>query len=288
MGILDRFKKPKIEGLLPQGERLIVPEGMWVKCNLCERLIHHQEFAKTLKVCPGCNYHFRLAVRERIEQVLDKATFQEYDAHLRAKDPLGFKDTKPYRQRVRDMQKNTGLAEACMSGEGIIGGHPVLLGFLDFAFLGGSMGSVVGEKLARAADRAKTRKAPLVIFSASGGARMQEGIFSLMQMAKVSIALARLHQAKCLYLSVLTDPTSGGVAASFAMQGDILIAESQSFIGFAGPRVIEQALKSKLPEGFQRAEFLLEKGMLDLVVERKQLKPTLAKILSFYYSRGGQ
>lgn len=287
MGILDRFKKPKIESLPPQDERLIVPEGMWEKCGQCERRIYHQEFIKNLKVCPGCNYHFRLTVKERIEQVLDKATFQEYDAHLKPKDPLGFKDTKPYRQRLREMQKKTGMEDACATGEGFIGGHHVLLGFLDFSFLGGSMGSVVGEKLARVADRAKTRKIPLVIFSASGGARMQEGIFSLMQMAKVSTALSRLHQANVLYVSVMTDPTSGGVAASFAMQGDILVAESQSFIGFAGPRVIEQALKSKLPDGFQKAEFLLQKGMLDMVVERKQLKSTLQKILSFSYNRNG-
>ena len=285
MGILDRFKKPKFESLPPQDERRIVPEGMWVKCEKCERLIYQQEYVKNLKVCPGCNFHFRLSVRERIEQVLDKATFTEYEAHLRPRDPLGFKDSKPYRQRLRDQQKKTGLTEACVIGEGIIGGHQALLAFLDFEFLGGSMGSVVGEKLVRIADRARTRKIPLIIFSASGGARMQEGTLSLMQMAKVSIALSRLHQAKVLFISVLTDPTSGGVAASFSMQGDIIIAEPQCFIGFAGPRVIEQALKSKLPEGFQRAEFLLQKGMLDLIVERKQLKQTLTKLLSFSYGR---
>jgi acetyl-CoA carboxylase carboxyl transferase subunit beta len=235
---------------------------------------------RRLFVCPKCSAHLRLTVEQRILTVVDRGSFVEHDAVLRSTDPLGFTDRRPYTDRIADAQTKTGRAEAVVCGVATITGRPVALGFFDFAFLGGSMGSVVGEKLTRIVEHALVERLPVIFFSASGGARMQEGVLSLMQMAKVNMALERLREAGLPYLSVMTDPTTGGVAASLGMIGDINIAEPQALIGFAGPRVIEQTIRQKLPPGFQRAEFLLDHGMLDLVVERKDLRRVLGQLLS--------
>jgi acetyl-CoA carboxylase carboxyl transferase subunit beta len=230
-------------------------------------------------VCPKCGHHFRLSAEQRINLICDRQSFEELDSSLRSTDPLGFKDTIRYRDRLKRAEKKSGASEAIRTGRATLNGRRLYLGVFDFAFLGGSMGVVVGEKLTRIAEYALQERAPLIIVSASGGARMQEGIYSLMQMAKVTAALTRLGQAGVPYISLLTDPTTGGVAASFAMLGDIIVTEPGALIGFAGPRVIEQTIRSKLPEGFQRSEFLLSHGMVDVVVERGQLRDTLANIL---------
>jgi acetyl-CoA carboxylase carboxyl transferase subunit beta len=263
------------------------PEGMWIKCDACLEIIYKPEVARNLSVCPKCNYHFRIPAVERIRSVADEGTFQEFGEDLESVDMLGFTDTKKYVDRLKDSKKKTGRKEAVITGNAKINGIDVVLAVLDFEFLGGSMGCVVGEKVAAAGEEALARKVPLLIFSASGGARMQEGTLSLMQMGKTSAALARLADARLPFISVLTDPTTGGVAASFAMLGDIIISEPGALIGFAGPRVIEQTIKQKLPEGFQRAEFLLEHGMLDMIVERTRLKPTLTQILRFVAASPG-
>ncbi|HJX14262.1 MAG TPA: acetyl-CoA carboxylase, carboxyltransferase subunit beta [Candidatus Deferrimicrobiaceae bacterium] len=265
-----------------EGEKRVkTPEGMWIKCGACLEIIYKPEVERNLNVCPKCNYHFRIPALERIRSVVDEGTFQEFGEDLESVDMLGFTDTKKYADRLKEAKKKTGRREAVITGTARINGIGFILGVLDFEFLGGSMGCVVGEKIAVAAEQALELRCPLIIFSASGGARMQEGTLSLMQMAKTSAALARLSEAKLPYLSVMTDPTTGGVAASFAMLGDIIISEPGALIGFAGPRVIEQTIKQKLPEGFQRAEFLLEHGMVDMIVERTKLKPTLTQILRF-------
>jgi acetyl-CoA carboxylase carboxyl transferase subunit beta len=255
-----------------------IPEGLWVKCDSCKEIVYKKEIEKNLKVCPKCNYHFRISARERLKLLVDEGSFIEINEALESVDPLHFNDKISYKDRLKDNQKKTNLREAVISGDAIIKGYPVSLVIMDFSFMGGSMGSVVGEKVARAAERALEERHSLVAVSSSGGARMQEGIFSLMQMAKVSSAIGRLKDADLLYISILCDPTFGGVTASFATLGDIIIAEPKSLIGFAGPRVIEQTIKQPLPDDFQRADFLLEHGLIDIIVERKNLRDTIAKL----------
>ena len=266
----------------PKDKRLRIPEGLWVKCNHCREVIYTKEMEKNSKVCPKCDYHFPISVGERIALTLDQDSFKEWDRDLVSVDPLNFKDTARYRDRLRSSREKTGYKEAATVGEGTIQSRPVSFGVFNFNFMGGSMGSVVGEKIVRAMERAAERQQPLVLVISSGGARMQEGILSLMQMAKTSAGIVRLQEARVPLITILTDPTYGGVTASFAMLGDVIIAEPRSLIGFAGPRVIEETIKQQLPPGFQRAEFLLEHGFLDLIVPRKQIKDTLAKLIAFF------
>ena len=270
------FKKKKD---IKTEKKVKIPEGLWIKCDSCKEIIYKKEIEKNLQVCPKCHYHFRISSAERIKLIADEGSFTEMDIELSTTDPIKFKDTIAYRERLEENKKNTNLNEAAVYGEATINQKPVVLAIIDFSFMGGSMGSVVGEKITRATELALKNKAPLITVSSSGGARMQEGMISLMQMAKVSAAIARLKEAGVLYISILADPTFGGVTASFAMLGDIIIAEPKSLIGFAGPRVIEQTIKQQLPENFQRAEFLLEHGMIDMVVERKELKTTIFKLI---------
>jgi acetyl-CoA carboxylase carboxyl transferase subunit beta len=270
-----------------EGEKKIkIPEGMWIKCDACLEIIYKPEVERNLNVCPKCNYHFRIPATERIRSIADEGTFAEFGDDMEPTDVLNFTDTKKYADRLKEARKKTGRKDAVVTGTGKVNGIEVVLAVLDFEFQGGSMGSVVGEKIALAAETALDSRVPLVIFSASGGARMQEGTLSLMQMAKTSAALARLSDARLPYISVLTDPTTGGVAASFAMLGDVIISEPGALVGFAGPRVIEQTINQKLPEGFQRAEFLLEHGMVDMIVERTRLKATLTQILRYLSGSG--
>ena len=270
----------------PEGEgprrKATIPEGQWIKCDSCKEIIYRPEVERIGRVCPKCRYPFRISARERIAAVVDPGSFEERETHLVTVDPLRFKDTKWYQDRIRAAREKTGLAEAVVSGVARIGGVETVLCVFDFGFLGGSMGSVVGEKLTRAIELAIDKRLPVVIVSASGGARMQEGIFSLMQMAKTAAALERLGAEGVPYISVLTDPTTGGVTASFAMLGDVIVAEPRALIGFAGPRVITETIRQPLPDGFQRSEFLLEHGQIDLVVERRELTETLRRILVFF------
>ncbi len=265
----------------PAERRVQIPEGLWVKCEHCKETIYRKEVLNNANVCPKCNYHFRISARERLAQLLDDGRYEEFDADIAPADPLGFVDTKPYAQRLSEYQQRTGLRDAFVSATGSLGGYPVIMGVMEYAFMGGSMGSVVGEKVTRCIERALEERKPLIIVACSGGARMQEGVLSLMQMAKISAALARLDEARVPFISVLTDPTTGGVTASFAMLGDLNIAEPRALIGFAGPRVIEQTIRQQLPEGFQRSEFLVEHGMLDFVVERAQMRERLIQCLDF-------
>ena len=258
-----------------------VPEGLWVKCPECAAIIYKRDLDKSLSVCTKCGHHFRLTARERLLMLFDGEHWAEHDAALRSNDPLSFTDTKPYRNRLEASRKATGMQDALIVGSGRIDGREAVVAAMEYAFIGGSMGVVMGEKIVRGAELALARRLALIIVSCSGGARMMEGALSLMQMAKVSAALARLDRARLPYISVLTDPTTGGVTASFAMLGDLNIAEPKALIGFAGPRVIEQTIRQKLPDGFQRSEFLLERGMLDLVVPRSELKATIARALRF-------
>jgi acetyl-CoA carboxylase carboxyl transferase subunit beta len=269
------FKKTKEIRTDKKGK---IPEGLWVKCDGCKEIVYKKEVEKNLKICPKCNYHFRISARERLKLLVDEGSFVEADETLSSVDPLRFRDSMLYKERLKENQGKSGLKEAVISGDAMIKSHPVTLVVMDFFFMGGSMGSVVGEKVARAAERALAKKQPLVAVSSSGGARMQEGIFSLMQMAKVSAAMGKLRDNGILYVSVLCDPTFGGVTASFASLGDIVMAEPKSLIGFAGPRVIEQTIKQALPDDFQRADFLLEHGIIDMVVDRKRLRDTLARL----------
>lgn len=255
-------------------------EGMWLKCSHCREIIYRKEVERNWKVCPKCDYHFPISVHERLALLVDLGTFREWEAEVAPADPLAFVDTKPYRDRLKAQQDKTGRKDALMVGEGLIEGRRMALGLFDFSFMGGSMGSVVGEKLCRGIERAIEARLPFVLICTSGGARMQEGILSLMQMAKTSAAVARLGEAGLPFVTILADPTFGGVTASVAMLGDVIIAEPKALIGFAGPRVIEQTIKQQLPEGFQRAEFLLDHGMVDMIVERKRLKETLGTLLS--------
>ena len=270
------FKKSKE---VKADKKIKIPEGLWVKCDSCKEIIYKKEIDKNLKICPKCNYHFRISAKERIKLFVDEGSFVEIDSGLASNDPLNFKDKIPYRDRLGENREKSGLEEAAISGEAMVEGFPVIMVIMDFAFMGGSMGSVVGEKVMRAAETALEKKIPLITVASSGGARMQEGIFSLMQMARVSAAIAKLNESGILYISILADPTFGGVTASFAMLGDVIIAEPRSLIGFAGPRVIEQTIKQQLSEDFQRAEFLLEHGLIDIVVDRKALKKTIGQII---------
>jgi acetyl-CoA carboxylase carboxyl transferase subunit beta len=258
-----------------------VPEGLWVKCPGCEQVIYNKDLVTNLNVCPKCAHHFRIGAAERLRLLFDDGVFTEYDKGLVSTDPLKFTDTKPYRTRLESSIEATGQKDAVIAASGRIEGIDTSVAAMEYSFIGGSMGVVVGEKITRAIERAIEHRWPVVIVCSSGGARMMEGALSLMQMAKVSGALARLAQERLAYIAVLTDPTTGGVTASFAMLGDLNIAEPRALIGFAGPRVIEQTIRQKLPEGFQRAEFLLEKGMVDLVVDRREMKSVIAKALRF-------
>jgi acetyl-CoA carboxylase carboxyl transferase subunit beta len=256
-----------------------VPEGLWVKCPSCAKAIYNKDLVENLKVCDKCGHHFRMDSHERLAMLFDGADYTEYDAGLRSTDPLKFTDTKPYRARLESSIKASGLNDAVVVGSGTVGDVPAVIASMEYSFIGGSMGVVVGEKITRGAELALASRAAFIIVSCSGGARMMEGALSLMQMVKISAALGRLDRAGLPYLSILTDPTTGGVTASYAMLGDLNIAEPKALIGFAGPRVIEQTIRQKLPEGFQRSEFLLEKGFLDLVVDRRELKATIVTSL---------
>ena len=265
------------------GQRNVRTDGLWVKCLGCRQPIFKTELAANMNVCPKCQHHFKMSARQRIEMLLEPG-FELVDGGLRSTDPLNFVDVKPYKQRLRKAQEDTGLDDAILNAVGLLGPHPVVVSAMEYSFIGGSMGAVVGETIARAADRALLGRKPLIVVAASGGARMMEGVVSLMQMAKISTVLGQLDDAKVPYICVLTDPTTGGVTASFAMLGDLNIAEPGALIGFAGPRVIEQTIRQKLPEGFQRSEFLLEKGFLDAVVHRRNLREYLIRALYFLHA----
>jgi acetyl-CoA carboxylase carboxyl transferase subunit beta len=278
------FKREKsaIENPTPVDERRVRTEGLWTKCNSCRAIIWKKDLETNWEVCPKCEHHFRLGARRRLDLLLDEEPWIEHDADLLSTDPLHFTDTRPYAQRLQEAEQKLGMKDAIITAEGKLGGRQVNCCSMEFGFIGGSMGAVVGEKVARAIERSLARRQPLIIVSCSAGARMMEGAVSLMQLAKVSSALARLDEARVPFISVLTDPTTGGVTASYAMLGDLNIAEPGAMIGFAGPRVIEQTIRQKLPEGFQRAEFLLEHGFLDAIVPRKELKPYIAQALGFF------
>ena len=273
-------RKPEETAGTPK--KVNIAEGLWIKCDSCKEIMYRAEVERAGRVCPKCRYPFRIGARERIAQLTDPGTFEEHQTGITSADPLKFRDSKRYPDRIKAARQKTALEDAVISGIGRIGGFPTVLCVFEFGFLGGSMGSVVGEKLARAIELAIDKALPVIVVSASGGARMQEGILSLMQMAKTSAALERLASARLPYLSVLTDPTTGGVTASFAMLGDVIMAEPRALIGFAGPRVIAETIRQPLPEGFQRSEFLLEHGQLYLIVERKDLKDTLRRLLAFF------
>ncbi|MGC2153936.1 MAG: acetyl-CoA carboxylase, carboxyltransferase subunit beta [Terriglobales bacterium] len=263
------------------GDKKVRTEGLWVKCDNCRQIIWKKDLEDNLNVCPKCDKHFRIDARTRLAQLLDDNEYEIFDSDLVSTDPLKFVDLKPYSSRLKQAKADTGLKDAVINARGKLNGRAVIVSSMEYAFIGGSMGAAVGEAITRAIEQATETKTPIVIISASGGARMMEGAISLMQLAKISAALARLDAVKVPYISVLTDPTTGGVTASFAMLGDLNIAEPGALIGFAGPRVIEQTIRQKLPPGFQRSEFLLEHGMLDAVVARKELKPYIARALDF-------
>jgi acetyl-CoA carboxylase carboxyl transferase subunit beta len=281
-------KKEQSKSPDPAEERTVRTVGLFVKCPGCEQMLFKRELLDNGNVCPKCDNHHRISATERLKMTFDDEKWEEFDSGLASTDPLQFVDTKSYRKRLEDMKKNTSLNDALISAQGVVGGHKAIVCAMELAFVGGSLGSVVGEKITRAIERAIESQSALIIYSASGGARMQEGAISLMQMAKISAALARLDEACLPYISILTDPTTGGVTASFAMLGDVNIAEPGALIGFAGPRVIEQTIRQKLPEGFQRSEFLLEHGMLDAVVKRKDLKPFIVNALGFMNHNSGK
>jgi acetyl-CoA carboxylase carboxyl transferase subunit beta len=274
-------KKSKQIESVPIEERVVKTENVFVKCDGCEAHLYKRELEEFHQVCTHCGYHFRLGARERLAMIFDDGKFEELDAEVISIDPLEFTDTKAYPDRLRQATKNSGLPEAIISGRGKVGNHLVFAGAMDMSFIGGSMGSAVGEKVTRLIEAAINQQGAVVIFAASGGARMQEGALSLMQMAKIAAALAELDEARLPFVSVLTDPTTGGVTASFATLGDIIIAEPKALIGFAGPRVIEQTIRQKLPKDFQKSEFLLEHGMVDAIVDRREMKDYLAKLLNF-------
>jgi len=275
------FKKSRKPIEAPADKSSKIPEGLWVKCPGCSQVIYNKDLAANLQVCPKCAHHFRLTALERLRALFDNGEFQEHDGNLIALDPLEFTDTKPYAARLSAGRRQTGLRDAIVSAIGLIEGRRAVVAAMEYGFIGGSMGVVVGETITRAIERGLSERLPVIVVSCSGGARMMEGALSLMQMAKISAALARLDRAGLPYLSILTDPTTGGVTASFAMLGDLNIAEPKALIGFAGPRVIEQTIRQKLPEGFQRSEFLLEHGFVDLIVDRRELKSAIARALRF-------
>ena len=274
------FKRQSGE-LNASGEKKIRTEGLWVKCEGCRQIIWKKDLEENLNVCPKCGKHFRIDARTRLANLFDNGEYETFSDNLASTDPLKFVDLKPYSERLKRAQEETGLTDAVINGRGTLNGRPIVISAMEYSFIGGSMGSVVGEVITRAVEDALASKRPLIIISASGGARMMEGVLSLMQLAKISAALAKLDEARVPYVSVLTDPTTGGVTASFAMLGDLNIAEPGALIGFAGPRVIEQTIRQKLPAGFQRSEFLLEHGMLDAVVHRKEMKSYIARALDF-------
>jgi acetyl-CoA carboxylase carboxyl transferase subunit beta len=274
------FKRESGE-LDTSGVKTVRTEGLWVKCDDCRQIIWKKDLEDNMNVCPKCDKHFRIDARTRLAQLMDDNQYEVFDVNISSTDPLKFVDLKPYSSRLKQAQKDTGLKDAVINAKGKLLGKPIVASVMEYSFIGGSMGAAVGEAITRAVERAAETRTPLVIVSASGGARMMEGVISLMQLAKISAALARLDKANIPYISLLTDPTTGGVTASFAMLGDLNIAEPGALIGFAGPRVIEQTIRQKLPAGFQRSEFLLEHGMLDAVVPRKQLKPYIARALEF-------
>jgi acetyl-CoA carboxylase carboxyl transferase subunit beta len=277
---LTWFKRQS-EKIRASDEKRVRTEGLWVKCEGCRQIIWKKELEENLNVCPKCEYHFRIDSGERLLLLLDEGTIETADENLASTDPLNFTDTRPYKERLEKSEASTGLKDAIINASGTLNGRPVIVSSMEYSFIGGSMGAVVGESITRAIERACEQKKPIIVVSASGGARMMEGVVSLIQMAKISAALARLDAAKVPYISVLTDPTTGGVTASYAMLGDLNIAEPGALIGFAGPRVIEQTIRQKLPEGFQRSEFLLQHGMLDAVVHRKEMKNYIARALDF-------
>ncbi len=274
MAWFRKDKKP-----LKAEDRRDLPGDVFEKCNGCGEILYREKLAQNLQVCPTCGHHFRIDADQYVALLMDEGSFEEIDAGLRSGDPLSFTDLKPYIERLRAAEEKVGRLDAVLSGVGTVDGLPVALAVMDFRFIGGSMGSVVGEKIARAGRVALRRKTPLIVVNASGGARMQEGVISLMQMAKTSGVLARLHEAGLPYISIITDPTTGGVTASHAMLGDVNLAEPKALIGFAGPRVIEETIRQELPEGFQRAEFLLEHGMVDRIVDRRDLKLMVSRLL---------
>jgi acetyl-CoA carboxylase carboxyl transferase subunit beta len=280
MAWFKRVKK-RIEQSTPPDERRVKTEGLWSKCESCRAIVWKKDLDANGRICPKCQHHFRMSATERLELLLD-SRWQEHDAALASSDPLRFTDTRPYAVRLKEARRKLGKPDAVITAEGLLNGRPVICCSMEFAFIGGSMGAVVGEKVTRAVELAIAKKLPLVVVSSSGGARMMEGTISLMQLAKVSAALARLDEARLPFISVLTDPTTGGVTASFAMLGDLNIAEPGALIGFAGPRVIEQTMRQKLPKGFQTSEFLLEHGFLDAVVHRKDLKAYISSALEFF------
>ena len=278
------FKRQSGE-LDTSGEKRVRTEGLWVKCDGCRQIIWKKDLEDNLNVCPKCEKHFRIDARTRLAQLVDDNQYDVDDQDIASTDPLKFVDLKPYASRLKQAQSDTGLKDAVLNVRGKLSGRPVIVSAMEYSFIGGSMGAVVGEAITRAVERAASSRTPLIIVSASGGARMMEGVVSLMQMAKISAALAKLDTARVPYISVLTDPTTGGVTASYAMLGDINIAEPGALIGFAGPRVIEQTIRQKLPAGFQRSEFLLQHGMLDAVVHRKEMKAYMARALDFMAPR---
>src|SRR5512140_1680098 len=281
MAWFRKEKKPKE----PTDKQVAIPEGLWLKCDECKEIVYRKEVEQNLSVCPKCGFHFRIDARERFEMLFDDGSFKEFATNIRSGDPLEFRDTKRYRDRLKVYEQRVGKGDAVLCAEGKLDGLNVVICAMEYAFMGGSMGSVVGEKLTLAIERCLDKKEPLIIVSASGGARMQEGILSLMQMAKISAALAPLAAAGLPYISLMTDPTTGGVTASYAMLGDLNLAEPKALIGFAGPRVIEQTIRQTLPEGFQRAEFLVEHGMVDLIATRSELKPTIARCLHTFLNK---
>ncbi len=283
-----RRDKPKIETPETDEERTVNTSGIFVKCPDCDNALYKGELHDSLHVCTHCDYHFRFPARDRLSILFDDGRYDRLDEDVTSGDPLEFVDTKPYKDRIQQATESSGLPEAIVSGTGKVGGHRVYAGVMDMSFIGGSMGSAVGEKITRLIERALENKGAVIVYSASGGARMQEGALSLMQMGKISAALSMLHDARLPFISVLTDPTTGGVTASFAMLGDVIIAEPKALIGFAGPRVIEQTIRQKLPKGFQRSEFLLEHGMVDMVVDRREMGESIVRVLDFMMNKSAE
>lgn len=274
-----RENKPKEK---IENKKLQIPQGLWVRCKNCKEIIYKKEVERNSDICPKCQYHFYISARKRLALLYDEGGYKTFDEHLQPTDPLKFRDRKKYRDRLKEYASLTGLKDAIINSEGTIGGYRVVICAMEFGFMGGSMASVVGEKIVRGAEKCLAEKIPLITIACSGGARMQEGILSLMQMAKTSAVAGKLAEAGLPFISILTDPTTGGVSASFAMLGDIIISEPKALIGFAGQRVIEQTIGQELPSGFQTAEFLLAHGMIDMIVDRREMRPTLIKIMSFF------
>ena len=276
------FKKKEKRLQQPfEDKRLKIPEGLWMRCKSCKEIIYTKEIERNYDICPKCEYHFPIPVEKRLQHLYDHGQYEEFDKNIRPEDPLRFKDRKKYKDRIKEHREKTGLMDALVSSQGNIGGRMMTICAMDFRFMGGSMGSVVGEKITRGVERAIQDRTPFITISASGGARMHEGVVSLGQMAKTSAVLAKLDEAGGLFIAVLTDPTTGGVTASFAMLGDVTIAEPEALIGFAGPRTIAETIKVELPEGFQTAEFMLEHGFVDMIVDRKDLRSEIARLIDY-------